>query len=620
MRTVAIGLVALAVASGSNRARPTPEDTAVTLPAPLGVRLADWTLPRASDGQPWSLARDGRDARAVVVLFLGTRCPVNNLYLPILAALHRTYAPRGVLFVAVNSNEQDSAADVARHVRAFALPFVVLKDEGARLADRFAASRTPEAFVLDGTRTARYRGRIDDRYDKGVQRPRATRNDLAEALDAVLAGRTVARPATEAAGCFIARPPRAVRPAGERPVTYPRQVVRLLQRHCQECHRPGESAPFSLLTYKDAAGWSAALREAVAERRMPPWHADPTHGQFANDRRLPDADRADLLAWVDQGCAEGDPADLPPPRQSVRGWRAGRPDAVFTVQRAVPIPAVAPPGGVPYQFFLVSEPFAEEKWVQTVECRPGTPGVVHHITAFVVPPGTDVSGWSRKTAAEMLQWSYGEDSFLGGWAPGEAPLVRPPGYAKRIPSGARLALEVHYTPSGTACTDRSRVGLFYAKGPPRHRVRSGNVTQPLLAIPPGAADHRVAATRTFDRPAVLLSLYPHMHQRGKRARFTLVWPDGNREVLLEVPRYDFHWQTNYHLAEPLHVPAGAKLEFVAWYDNSAGNPNNPNPRMFVFWGQQSWEEMMCGFFEYCWEEEPGPAAPGRAGPGRAGPH
>jgi mono/diheme cytochrome c family protein len=549
----------------------------------------------------------------VVVLFLGTQCPVNNLYLPVVAELHKKYGPRGVVFVGVNSNAQDDAAAVARHAKEFGLPFPVLRDAGAKVADRFAAARTPEAFVLDGTRTVRYRGRIDDRYDKGVQRAKATRHDLADAIDAVLAGKAVARPVTEAAGCPVARPPHAARPAAGEAVTYARHVSRILQNHCQECHRPGEAAPFALLTYKDAADWSAAVREAVEGRRMPPWHADPAHGRFRNARRLSDADRATLLAWVDQGCPEGQAADLPPPRDFVRGWRIGRPDEVFTLKDAVAVPAQAPPGGIPYKFVIVTEPFAEEKWLQAVECRPGAASVVHHITAFLVAPGTDPVRWAKRSHLQQLLNSYSDDGFLGGYGPGEDPLVLPPGQAKRIPKGARIAFELHYTPNGAATEDRSRVGVVYAKGPPAHPVYTGSAMQALLLIPPGAADHRVVATRTFERPAVLLSLCPHMHLRAKSATFTLIRPGGTREVLLSVPRYDFNWQTNYYLAEPLPVPKGSTVEFVVHYDNSAANPNNPNPAKYVSWGEQSWDEMMIGFFEYYWQDETPAGPPGKGG-------
>jgi thiol-disulfide isomerase/thioredoxin/mono/diheme cytochrome c family protein len=607
MQRTHCGILALAICAGvalwALRPRGTDGQEPKALPAPLGIRLGDWTLPRSDDGRPWSLARDGRDAKAVVVLFLGTECPLNNRYLPTVVALQKKYGPRGVLFVGINSNAQDDRAAVARYGKEFGLPFVVLKDEEAKVADRFAAARTPEAFVLDATYTARYRGRIDDRYDKGIQRPQATRQDLAEALDAVLAGKEVARPVTEAAGCPIARPPQTVPQAGGAPVTYSRQVARLLQDHCQECHRPGEAGPFSLSTYQDAADWSAAVREAVAERRMPPWHADPAYGRFRNARRLSDADRATLLAWVDQGCPEGDRADLPPPREFVRGWRIGKPDAVFTMPEAFQVPAQAPKGGVPYQFLLVTEPFPEEKWVQAVECRPTATPVVHHITAYLVEPGADLSHWKRQSDLAQLMTSYSDDCFLGGYGLNEEPLILPPGQAKHIPKGSRIAFELHYQPNGTACTDRSYVGLVYAKEPPVHHVRTGSAMQPLLAIPPGVANSRQVAARTFKRPAMLLSLTPHMHLRGKSATFTLIRPDGSREVLLSVPRYDFNWQTNYELAEPVPVPKGSTIEYAAYYDNSADNPNNPDPRKLVFWGEQSWDEMMIGFFEYYWADD-----------------
>ncbi len=254
----------------------------------------------------WST--NGRNARAVVVVFLGTECPVSNAYVPILAALHRLYSPKGVVFVGINSNQQDDATAVAKHSKEYALPFPVLKDDGATVADRFRAERVPEAFVLDGNRTVRYRGRIDDQFGKGIKRPKAGHNDLRDAVDAVLSGKTVARAVTEVAGCPISRSTAGKRVSlkGE-PVFYTKHVARVIQRHCQECHRPGEAAPFQLMNYGDAVAWAEAMREAVTERRMPPWFADPAHGKFANDRRLSDADLATLVKWVDQGCAEGDP-------------------------------------------------------------------------------------------------------------------------------------------------------------------------------------------------------------------------------------------------------------------------------------------------------------------------
>ena len=578
------------------------EKPATSLPAPLGIRVASWSLPRSSDGKAWSLTDDSRNAKVVVVLFLGTECPINNSYAPILAEMARKLAAKGVVFVGINSNQQDDRAAIAEHAKHYALPFPVLRDEGAKIAGRFAAERTPEAFVLDGALVVRYRGRIDDRFAKGVHRAQANRNDLAEAIDDVLAGRAVARPATVAAGCPIARPESPVRAKDATPVTYSKDVARILQAQCQECHRPGEAAPFSLLTYKEARSWSGAIREEVESNRMPPWHADPKHGKFRNERRLTAKERTTLLDWIDQGCAEGNAADLPAARTFTKGWRIGTPDAVFTMPVAMQIPAVSPKGGIPYKFEIVSEPFEKETWVQAVECRPSEPGVVHHITAFLVAPGTDIQRWKNQSDLAQLLTSYSDDSFLGGYGLGEDPLILPPGEAKRIPKGARIALELHYTPNGIPGSDRSYVGMIYAAKPPEHQVLTGSAMQPILLVRPGADTQRFTAVKRFDKPATILSLTPHMHMRGKSSEFTLIRPDGKRELLLSVPRYDFHWQTNYDLKEPITIPAGSKIEYVAVYDNSKGNPNNPDPRAWVTWGEQSWDEMMIGFFEYYWTE------------------
>jgi thiol-disulfide isomerase/thioredoxin/mono/diheme cytochrome c family protein len=571
-------------------------------PAPLGSRVSNWSLPRSSDGKSWSMGEDARDAKVVVVLFLGTQCPINNLYAPIFANMASELKSKGVEFVGINSNDQDDRDAILEHSKRFDLPFPVLRDEGAKVADRFAAERTPEAFVLDGERIVRYRGRIDDRYAKGVHRAEANRRDLAEAIDEVLAGRAVSQPAIAAAGCPISRPDRPALAKDAAPATYTKHVSRILQKHCQECHRPGEGGPFSLMTYKEARSWSGAIREEVESGRMPPWHADPKHGKFKNERRLTDAERSALLNWIDQGCTEGDAADLPMPRVFTKGWQIGQPDIVFTMPYAVPIPAVSPRGGVPYKFEIVSEPFEKETWIQAVECRPSEPGVVHHITAFLVAPGTDVKRWKNQSDVEQLVTSYSDEYFLGGYGLGEDPLVLPPGKARRIPKGARIAFEIHYTPNGIACADRSYVGMIYAPKAPEHQVLTGSAMNLLFFLPPGRASFKSMAIKRFDKAATILSLTPHMHLRGRSGEFVLVRPDDSRELLLSVPNYNFFWQTNYELATPLSIPAGSKIEYTAIYDNSKSNLLNPDPRAWVRWGEQSWDEMMIGFFDYYWTD------------------
>jgi peroxiredoxin len=552
--------------------------------AGVGKAVGNFSLKDAA-GKAWSL--DGlKDRKAVVVLFLGTECPVNNAYLPRLAELHKQYEPKGVQFLGVNANAQDSAARVAEHAKKFEVPFPVLKDEGNAVADQLGAQRTPEAFLLDGRHVVRYRGRIDDQHGIGFKRPAPTRRDLAEAMDEVLAGKDVSRPTAPVAGCLIGRAPK---PKAEAQVTFTKHVARILQHNCQECHRPGQIGPMPLLTYDDAKAWSAMIREVVSEKRMPPWHADPRHGKFANDRRLPKADHDALLAWVEQGCAKGDDKDLPPPRQFAEGWRIGKPDVIFSMREAARVPAETPRFGVPYSYHVVETNFTEDKWVQAAEARPGNPAVVHHIIVYVMKRG------QRPTGEDGIG-----NGFLVGHAPGDAPLVLQPGQAKRIPKDSLLVFQMHYTPNGKEQTDRSSVGLIFAKEPPAAEVKTRAISQPRLAIPPGEAAHKVTSQSTFRQDALLYSLTPHMHLRGKSFEYRVVYPDGKSDVLLSVPRFQFDWQTVYRLEKPLALPAGTRVECTAVFDNSEKNPNNPDPTKLVRWGDQTWDEMMIGFVDYAY--------------------
>lgn len=545
--------------------------------------VEDFCLPDISGVSRW--LHEFRDARAVVVVFLGTECPINNAYLPRLAELHAAYSSKGVQFLAVNSNVQDGLARVAEHARKHGIPFPVLKDDGNVIADRFGAERTPEVFVLDGARRIRYRGRIDDRFGIGYQRPQPTRHDLAVALDEVLAGKAVSVPTTPVAGCLLGR---VVKPKENGSVTYARQVSRILQDHCQECHRPGQIGPMALLTYEDAAAWSAMIREVVTEGRMPPWHADPRYGTFRNDRRLPEADRAALLAWIDQDCPKGNDKDLPPPREFPSTWRIGQPDVVFTMNREYVVPASAGKAGIPYQYFFLPTNFDEDVWVQAAEARPGNRAVVHHIIVYV----HDV-----KRGRPRSPDGIGE-GFLVAYAPGDMPLICAPGMAKKIPKGAVLVFQMHYTPNGSEQKDRSSVGLIFAKEKPQHQLRTRSIATRRFEIPAGDPHYEVKSSATFPRETLLVSLMPHMHLRGKDFKYEAVYPDGRREVLLSVPRYDFNWQSNYRLAEPLRLPAGTRIECTAHFDNSADNPNNPDPTKPVRWGDQTWQEMMIGFVDY----------------------
>jgi mono/diheme cytochrome c family protein/peroxiredoxin len=573
------------------------------LSAPLPGRDLDRTkgLPRQVPAFRLTDPRDGsvvdtaawKESKAVVVLFLGTECPISNDYIPELARLHKACSVRGVRFVGVNSNRQDTPARVAEHARRHALPFPVVKDPGNKVADLFAARRTPEAILLDGSGKVLYRGRIDDQFGIGYRRPgKPTRRDLAEAIDEALSGKAVSKPLTEPAGCFIARTS-TPRPDGK--VTYAKHVSRILQKNCQECHRPGQIGPMPLLDYDDAVAWAETIREVIDEGRMPPWFADPRHGKWVNDRRLSKEDRQALLEWLDNGTPRGDDRDLPPARKFPEGWQIGKPDVVLQMPKPFKVPAETPKGGVPYKYISVPTNFTEDRWVERAEARPGAPSVVHHILVFIVPRG------------EVLR-PDGPGSVLCGMAPGDMPMLMEPGFAKKIPAGARLLLQMHYTPDGKEHLDQSSIGLIFAKKPPRHRV----LTKPILnswfmgkwiSIPAGADNFAVEADHVFREDVHVTAFMPHMHLRGKDFTFEARHPGGRKETLLSVPKYNFNWQSVFRSEKPIPLAKGAKLYCLAHFDNSSKNPHNPDPTKAVTWGDQTWEEMMVGWIDYYRDDE-----------------
>ncbi len=534
--------------------------------------------------------------KAVVLVFMGVECVINNQFVPVLIGLHKEYASKGIAFIGLNANSQDSRESVAVHARRNAIPFPIVKDAGNKVADQLGARRTPEAFIVDRTSTIRYQGRIDDQFGIGYARPgKPTRRDLAVALDEILAGKAVSVPRTEVAGCCIGR---VAKPKADGQITYAKQISRILQKNCQECHRPGQIAPMSLLTFDDALAWSDTIREVISEGRMPPWYADPRYGRFSNDRRLSSKDKETLLAWIDNGTPRGDDKDLPPPRRFPEGWKIGTPDLIVQMPTPFEVPAKASPDGIPYQYIEVDPGIKEDRWVQRAEIRPGAPSVVHHSVVFVLRPGEAFDYTSINEPGAVLC----------GTAPGEMPLDLPEGLAKKIPAGSKLVFQMHYTPNGKAQRDQTSVGLIFATKPPRHRV----ITLPIYnqrflwrldRVPAGAENYRMDSEHVFGHDAHLLNFMPHMHLRGKDFLYEAIYPNGKKEILLSVPRYDFNWQSIYRLAEPLPMPKGTKLHCIAHFDNSDKNPNNPDPKKDAYWGWQTWDEMMTGWFDYYQDDE-----------------
>ena len=381
---------------------------------------------------------------------------------------------------------------------------------------------------------------------------------------------------------------------GKQPqVTFSKDVAPILVKNCQGCHRPGETAPMSLLTYQEARPWAKAIREAVVLKRMPPWYADAHFGKFSNDRSLSQADIDTLVAWADNGAVEGDPKQTPKPAQFVEGWNIGTPDLVLEMPKEYQVPAT---GTIKYEYFTIPTEFTEDKWVQMVEVRPGNRALVHHVIAFVREP---------KKPGEVR--AKNEDrEFLVGFAPGSLPEIMAPGRAKLIKAGSEIVFQVHYTANGTAGVDRSKVGLIFAKERPRERVITLPAGNNKFVIPAGAANHEVESKFTLRSDATLTTLFPHMHLRGKDFEYRVAFPNGEKRTLLKVPNYSFSWQLSYDLAEPIHLPKGSIIECTAHFDNSVNNKYNPDPTKEVRHGDQSWEEMMIGFFNIAFDANADP--------------
>ena len=387
------------------------------------------------------------------------------------------------------------------------------------------------------------------------------------------------------------------------PVTFHKDVLPILQNRCQECHREGEIGPFALMDYKQTRPLAKSIKEAVLTRKMPPWFADAKVGHFSNDDSLSKQEIDTIVAWVDGGAKEGDPKDAPKPREFTSGWQIGKPDVVLPMPQPVDVPAQ---GVVEYTYVILPTGFTEDKWIQFAETRPGNRAIVHHVIAFIRPPG---SRWLKDAEPGVpfipKKGRSAEDQIppelLVGYAPGLQPTECEPGQAKLVKAGSDIVLQLHYTPNGTPTKDITKVGLTFAKGEVKERVMTMNAMNVFLKIPPGDPSYESKAQTTLKQDVKLVSLMPHMHYRGKDFEYTAVYPTGERQVLLNVPRYDFNWQLGYILKDQIVLPKGTRIECVAHHDNSANNKYNPDPTKEVRWGDQTWEEMMIGWFDVAFD-------------------
>jgi len=404
--------------------------------------------------------------------------------------------------------------------------------------------------------------------------------------------------------------------------TFYKDVLPILQNNCQSCHRAGEVAPMSLITYDETRPFAIAIKMAVLTKKMPPWYADPQFGHFSNERKLSPQDIRTLVSWVDGGAQPGNAKDAPPPLNFVDGWNIGQPDRVIEMPVAYNVPAE---GTVEYQYLVIPGNFTQDTWVRAAEIRPGNRAVVHHVIAFIRSPESkwmrdakpgeffvpkkenqqESSGNGNQGNANQQQSNSNQQQrqdrrgdlgeLLVGYAPGLQPLELTD-QAKLIKAGSDIVLQLHYTANGNAGSDQTRIGLIFTKEPPKLRTIQLAASNPGFKIPPNDPNYEVKSQVLLQETVTLADLMPHMHFRGKDFLFQVIYPDGKTETLLSVPKYDFNWQLGYQLAKPIVLPKGTRIECTAHFDNSANNPYNPDPSKEVRWGDQTWEEMMIGFF------------------------
>ena len=555
----------------------------VTVGASLSAQevLSIDELALVDEDQQQHLLSAWHDKEFVVLAFVGLQCPLSKLYAERLGQLHEEFAPQGVAFMGIVANEGDTAEAASAWAAAHRLPFRILRDPRARVADACGVTVNPEVVVFDPAGRIRYRGRIDDQYLPGLSRAEPQRQELLAAIDDLLANRPVAVSRTDPVGCFLQRP---FHSADTGTWTYEEHVREIVAQRCVDCHRPGQKAPFPLLSYDDLVDWRETIRWVLEDRRMPPWYADPAHGTFANRAAITEHEREVLLKWLDDGMPRGEPQTPGGGDGALTTWTIPTPDLVISMPEPFRVPAT---GVIDYQYFLVDLRFADDLWVQAAEIRPGNPQVVHHAGVFLVPPGSDQLNVSGELGSVCLVM----DSI--------PQLMLPEGRAKRIPAGARLLFLMHYTAVGTEQIDQTSLGLVLADPKDvRQEVATHVMVTTDLEIPPHDSNYRREMVCQFDEAVEILSLFPHMHYRGKSFRYVAEYPNGRSETLLSLPRWDFNWQHNYILSEPKRLPAGTMLRAIAHYDNSANNLANPDPTVTVRTGQQSWDEMFNAYYDF----------------------
>ena len=584
---LAVGLPTMALA-GSKTHQHAPATAQASAAGIIGMHVDDFQL---VDHE--GVAHDlyyYKDAPAIVIMTQGNGCPIVRNAMPALRKVRDQYADQGVKFFLLNSNLQDNTASIAAEAEEFGFDMPVLVDEHQLIGESLKVTRTAEVFLIDNrTRKVVYHGPIDDRLTYQVQKGEAKDVYLADALDAVLGGQQVARAEVDAPGCLVNFPERD-RAAEHANISYSETIAPLLEKRCVDCHTEGGIGPWAMSSYEMVKGFSPMIREVLRTDRMPPWNSDPNIGHFLRDRSLTGDEVKTLVHWIEAGSPRGDgPDPLAVPREPPADWPLGEPDLVIKVP-AYDVPAS---GVVDYQRPVVANPLTEPKWLRASTIKVGSREAVHHVLTGMMKE-MPASGRSNES-----EWG----ASVGGYAVGAESQIARDNMGTYLPVGGAIGLQMHYTPFGKAVRDETEIGLYFYDEPPELIERQSVIADVSIEIPPGADRHEEIAYIQFPRDAELLAAFPHAHYRGQSSKLTLQTPDGKERVILSLPRYDFNWQRLYEFEEPIDVPAGSRLIAHYTYDNSPLNPANPDPEGRIFWGDQSFEEMLFTAFNYRWKEE-----------------
>jgi len=550
----------------------------------LGRQIPNLTY-TTLDGNRGNLDELAAEGGGVVIAMTSATCPVSKRYLSRLLAIDE------LPVLLVNPFESETIEGIRAAWPGGANPPHYVHDRDQRIARALEARTTTEVFLLDRTRTLLYRGALDDQYGVTYIRESPRRSYLQEAIVALQEGALPRTQATEAPGCELDLRPHSpsLTAASPAALTYHRDVARILQQYCVDCHRDGGIAPFALDDAESVLDRANVIRRVVEEHQMPPWSAKPVaadeQNPWANDPSLSPRDRADLLAWLaSEDRILGDPEDAPAARLYPERWSIGEPDLIIPLSRPYQIPAT---GVMPYQIDRVEVPLTEQRWVAAYEIMPTARDVVHHVLVFVRP--ADGSREQDRNEA---------GGYWAAYVPGNGRTIYPEGAARRLPAGSVMVFQIHYTPNGKATTDQLQIGLKFAARPPQLEVKTWPLPDRQLDIPPGASHHleEVSKPVAYDLPVI--SIMAHMHNRGKAFACDVTYPDGRTEALLEIPRYDFNWQLRYAYKHPKFIPAGSHVRARGIFDNSGDNPANPDPTKRVRWGPQTHDEMLIGYLEF----------------------